>query len=47
MKATEDKTHDSQCALELVENSVKKVESLDGSVKEVIADTGIGTHVNV
>ncbi|MCX8075972.1 MAG: hypothetical protein N3C57_02955 [Aquificaceae bacterium] len=44
MKVTDNKTHDSQCAVELVENSVRKVQALGGSVKEVIADTGVGSH---
>ncbi|MCS7307708.1 MAG: IS5 family transposase, partial [Aquificaceae bacterium] len=44
MKVTDNKTHDSQCAVELVENSVKRVQALGGNVKEVIADTGVGSH---
>ncbi|MCS6999198.1 MAG: IS5 family transposase, partial [Aquificaceae bacterium] len=44
MKVTDNRTHDSQCAVELVENSVKKVESLGGNVKEVIGDTGVDSH---
>ncbi|MDW8136562.1 MAG: hypothetical protein RMI74_07220 [Thermodesulfobacterium sp.] len=40
MKVTDNKTHDSQCAAELVENSVKKVEALGGNVKEMIGAVG-------
>ncbi|MCS7170875.1 MAG: transposase, partial [Aquificaceae bacterium] len=44
MKVTDNRTHDSQCAIGLLENSMEKTEALGGKVKEVIADTGYDIH---
>ncbi|MCS7262803.1 MAG: transposase [Aquificaceae bacterium] len=44
MKVTYNRTHDSQCAIKLVENSIRKAEAEGRKVKEVIADTGYDTH---
>ncbi|MCS6958131.1 MAG: hypothetical protein RMK75_06730 [Aquificaceae bacterium] len=40
----DNRTHYSQCAIELVENSMEKAEVEGSIVKEVIADTGYDTH---
>ncbi|MCX7990303.1 MAG: hypothetical protein N2648_06690, partial [Aquificaceae bacterium] len=36
MKVTDNRTHDCQCAIELLKNSIKKAEAKGRKVKEVI-----------
>ncbi|MCS7277720.1 MAG: hypothetical protein NZ531_02595, partial [Aquificaceae bacterium] len=43
MKVTDNRTHDSQCAIELQENSRSNAEAEGRQVKEEIADTGSDT----